>query len=588
MHPEQLLLSIPCLLGAASAGRPGTTSSCKAAPGSRAWPSLGEWQALNASAGGRLLSPAPPGAPCHPDQPGYSAEACAAAQRGWRLYDWHAADPVSMMLDQFANYTCLPQERYPCSGQGYPSYVVNATEATHVKAAVDFARKHNVRLVVRSSGHDFLGRSNAPGSLSVWVHHMNGIDFHEGSFKLAGSGRVLGGSAVTVGGGTAMYDIYTATDAYNQTIVGGGAKSVAVGGYISGGGHSTLSPRYGLAADNVIEVEVVTPLGEVLTANEDQHADLFWALRGGGGSTFGVMTKITMWTHPTPKITSLTWMGVTDPKSPFVVDLVSYLSSQIPYLMDKGGLSGYNYASFGTKSPVPLPGIPENIAGVMGLGFVQDKGPGFLEEIFKPINDTVKKRWSGQAFVFLATEEFPTFLAWFDKYFDHNPAGNSSYIVSRLLDGQTLASDPRALGTAIKAAGGSRGGMALFMVGGRGVQNAKPRGGNSVNPAWRNAYVHALSSSSFPPFNKTAERETVKRLDAAMQPLRALTPKSGAYLNEALPFEKDWQHTFWGSNYERLLKIKRTVDPTDVFWCAPCVGNERWAETADGRLCKRK
>ncbi len=116
---------------------------------------------------------------------------------------------------------------------------------------------------------------------------MNSIEFHEGSFALAGSGKVLKGSAVTVGGGTEMYDIYTAADAHNQTVVGGGAKSVSVGGYISGGGHSTLAPRYGLAADNVIQVEVVTPQGQILVANEDQHSDLFWALRGVSRLCFG-------------------------------------------------------------------------------------------------------------------------------------------------------------------------------------------------------------------------------------------------------------------------------------------------------------
>ncbi|GJN81772.1 hypothetical protein PLIIFM63780_005307 [Purpureocillium lilacinum] len=565
MHLEQLVLSIPCLLGSASASCPGT-NSCKAAPGSRAWPSPGAWNALNSTVGGRLLAPAPPGAVCHPDQPTYNPEQCPAAQRGWSSYDWHAADPVSMMMDQFANDTCLPNAQYPCSGKGYPNYVVNATTASHVKAAVDFARKHTVRLVVKSSGHDYLGRSNAPGSLSIWVHHMNSIEFHEGNFALAGSGKVLKGSAVTVGGGTEMYDIYTAADAHNQTVVGGGAKSVSVGGYVSGGGHSTLAPRYGLAADNVIQVEVVTPQGQILITNEDQHSDLFWALRGGGGSTFGVMTKVTMWTHPTPKITSLSWMGITDPKSPFLLDLIAYLSSQIPYLMDKGGLSGYNYASLGMKNPVPAPGAPTDIAGVMGFGFVQDKGPGFLQDIFKPINDTIKQRWPGQAFLFLISEEFPTFHAWFDKNYDQAFAGNSSYIVSRLVDGKTLKGDPKALGKAIQAASLPSGGMSLFMVGGKGVQNAKPRGGNSVNPAWRNTYVHALSATGFPPFNKTAEQETIKLLDSSMEPLRALTPKAGAYLNEALPFEKDWQHTFWGSNYERLLKIKRAVDPTDVFW----------------------
>jgi len=59
----------------------------------------------------------------------------------------------------------------------------------------------------------------------------------------------------------------------------------------------------------------------------------------------------------------------------------------------------------------------------------------------------------------------------------------------------------------------------------------------------------------------------------------------GAYVNEASKYQPDWQATFWGENYERLLKIKRAVDPDDVFWCVPCVGSERWREV-DGRLCR--
>ena len=93
------------------------------------------------------------------------------------------------------------------------------------------------------------------------------------------------------------------------------------------------------------------------------------------------------------------------------------------------------------------------------------------------------------------------------------------------------------------------------------------------------------SSLDFAPLNKTAKTEAIQALQAAYQPMRELTPRSGAYINEALPFEKDWQHTFWGSNYERLLRIKRRVDPGDVFWCFPCVGSEHWREK-DGRLCR--
>lgn len=134
--------------------------------------------------------------------------------------------------------------------------------------------------MVKSSGHDFLGRSNAPNSLSIWVHHLRGIEVHE-SFRPSGCDAVVeDGGAVTVGGGTPMWDVYDALGALNLTVVGGGAKSVSVGGYLTGGGHSLLSPWHGLAVDQVLEMDVVTPAGELVTANECQNTDLFWALRG--------------------------------------------------------------------------------------------------------------------------------------------------------------------------------------------------------------------------------------------------------------------------------------------------------------------
>lgn len=77
-----------------------------------------------------------------------------------------------------------------------------------------------------------------------------------------------------------MIDLYTAADQQGRTVVGGGGKTVSLGGFITGGGHSILSPHYGLAADNVLQMEVVTPNGKILTVNEDQNSDLFWALRG--------------------------------------------------------------------------------------------------------------------------------------------------------------------------------------------------------------------------------------------------------------------------------------------------------------------
>ena len=109
---------------------------------------------------------------------------------------------------------------------------------------------------------------------------MNKIVYFPNDFKLTGSRKQIVGSAVTVGGGTQMYDIYAATAKHGQVIVGGGGKSVGISGYLTGAGHSILSSRYGLGADNVLEMEIVTPSGDIVTINEDQNADLFWAMRG--------------------------------------------------------------------------------------------------------------------------------------------------------------------------------------------------------------------------------------------------------------------------------------------------------------------
>jgi hypothetical protein len=70
-------------------------------------------------------------------------------------------------------------------------------------------------------------------------------------------------------------------------------------------------------------------------------------------------------------------------------------------------------------------------------------------------------------------------------------------------------------------------------------------------------------------------------MNTTVQYLRTLDPDSGAYINEADPYEPNWQQAFWGSNYERLLEIKRKVDPADVLWCQPCVGSENWELVGD-------
>jgi hypothetical protein len=253
--------------------------SCKAAPGSNTWPRDAEWAALNHTLSGRLLKPLPPGAVCHPNQPTFNVVACPAVQAGWLTTSWHSNSPVSVSENNWANDTCLPNPVYPCSGQGYPIYVVNATCAEDVKKGVDFAREKNVRLIVKGTGHDYLGRSAAPNSLSIWTRNIQGLTFHDG-FKPEGCKKTIDTSAVTVAAGVPMLQVDEQAHLRNLTIVGGGAGTVGIGGYLTGGGHSALSSTYGLAADQVLEMDIVTPGGDILTINECQNNDLFWAMRG--------------------------------------------------------------------------------------------------------------------------------------------------------------------------------------------------------------------------------------------------------------------------------------------------------------------
>ncbi|CAH0028356.1 unnamed protein product [Clonostachys rhizophaga] len=579
---------------------------CKVKPGNTNWPSEDEWKQLNETLSGNLIKPELPGGVCHTGQPNYDKDQCPNVIKAWSTQDFHVQDPISVLSTQFTDYSCLPDPKAPCGREGYPQYVVNASTAEHVKAGIDFARDHSVRLVIKSTGHDYLGRSIAPGALSVWTHHLNDITYHKKEFKLAGLGKVIEGDAVTAGGGTEMLVIYEACAAHDTTVVGGSARSVGVTGHFSSGGHSILSPRYGLAADNVLEMEVVTAAGEILTVNEDQNQDLFWALRGGGGSTFGVITAVTMRTVPSPRIHGISWGALTASNSTIVPNLITYIFTQLPYLMDSG-LSGYNFFYREMDNPSPAPGIPDKIAGVNGGLILQNSDdPDAVHKIFKPINETLQSRWKGQVLLILNVTTYENFKDWYDASYDKGLAGYSVYLRSRLLGRETLLGDEKPLREALMTALDSLTNLQAFMVGGPGVHDAKPRGGgNSVLPVWRNAQIHArkltlyrvnlaqltnnrcpVAPQGFIPLNATAEEEAKQLLETKFQPLWDLAPDSGSYVNEAYPYEEDWQQAFWGDNYKRLLSIKRKVDPTDVFWCVPCVGSENWEEQADGQLCK--
>ncbi|KAJ5291272.1 hypothetical protein N7478_000523 [Penicillium angulare] len=480
------------------------------------------------------------------------------------------------------NDSCLPDNSAPCSGLGYPTYVVNATSAKEVKLGIDFARKNNIRLTVKASGHDYLKRSAAPYSLSIWTRYMTGdFEYHD-NFTPKGCDITINTTAVTAGAASSVSDIYSDLDQYNLTAVDGMGPEVTLGGYATGGGHSPLSNIYGLGSDQVYEVEMVTPTGKIIVANECRNQDLFWAVRGGGGSTYGILTRVTIRTVPSTPIAVYDFTIETPVNETSFWDSISYLLAQYPALADSD-VAAYTYIYPNTSAAGVTSG-QGNSSFQAVFALYNPTNQHELEELLEPFVQHINATYYDQQ---LRTEVsstiFPTFYEMFMKYADDEGAGVDKVVGSRLLPPSTLKKGEfrDALIQFLGDAGGR-----LYMVSGKGVWNAEPRGGDSVNPAWRNALIHAVTSQSWTPLDER-ERDTVEHEinHVQVEAMRRLVPDSGAYLNEAYWDEPNFQQAFWGSNYERLHKIKKAVDPDDVFWCHVCVASERWQEVGN-YLCR--
>jgi hypothetical protein len=169
------------------------------------------------------------------------------------------------------------------------SVAVAAECEADVQAAVAFAADHNMRLVVKSTGHDWFGRSSAPGSLMVWTHRLSAIAFQAEGGQAADALP----TAVTVQAGVQLADLYRAAHAAGVVVMGGTCDSVGVGGCFLGGCFGVFTRKFGSAASNLLAARVVLANGSLVTASATSHADLFWALRGGGGGVAGVVTSFT-------------------------------------------------------------------------------------------------------------------------------------------------------------------------------------------------------------------------------------------------------------------------------------------------------
>jgi hypothetical protein len=560
------------------------SSRCKVYPGDANWPSDDAWSQLNALTSNRLIAdPTPMAAVCYPSHPTYDAARCASYNvTAWQKSYMHMADPIEMLSPVAQGLTCTPPnlfDSHGCTRGGFPKYVVNATSPKHVQLAVNFARNTGVRLIVKNTGHDFLGKSGGKDALSIWTHHFKSIEYVE-----TYTDEKLGycGPAFKSGVGVQAFEIYEAAHNKGRVVVGGEGETVGVmGGYIQGGGHSPLTGIYGTGADQVLSFDVVTAAGDFVVANSTSNTDLFWALRGGGGSTFGVATSVTVKAHPDMPVTAsrFSFTSATIGNETFWKAMRAYVDSWTA----NADAQTYTYWTL----------IPSN--GTFSFAF---------SPFFAP-NKTV------DAVTTLLTPFFTSLADLgikFDPNITHFPgyysAWRSSFPLeavqkpnfatgSRMFPRENFATAEKRqeVFDALRASSERNRVQVHFNMQARDPANND----NAVNSAWR-PMVSFCEQSVRWPINSTSEaimkiRNEFQAVD--MQRWRDISPGAGSYLAEADRLEPNFGQAFWGDKYPRLLELKGKLDPYDLFFATTGVGSERWrVESEDGlpnengKLCR--
>ena len=459
---------------------------CKAVPGTTSWPSTSAWDALNTTLSGNLIAPTPPGASCHPDQPSYNNATCTIVADLWsKSWAFHSDNPVSVAENNWSNDSCLPSPQYPCSSIGYPVYVVNASKPEHVQAGVNFARDNNIRLIVKGTGHDFRGRTVAPNSLSIWTRHLRGLTYHQSYQKCRSLPQqdlnAYHGPAVTAAAGENLGAAFDLAKQHGSMIIVGSSTSVGVGGFLTGGGQSLMSSTKGLAVDSVLELSVVLPSGEIVIANACQNPDIFWAVRGGGGSTLGVVLNFTFKAFPSEPVSSLQF-GFSNPTldEDKFWEAMTYMATQFP-LLGNSGVTAFSTLAPGNST------TPSSFSGVFQAA---NQSTAQTIAIMQPLADHFNSSY-GSAIRSQITniKQYTSYYDWFQAQQTEatTPLGIDLALASRILDEKAL-NHPNF--TALIKKASIPAGVAFNGVAGPGT-HAFPSDFNAATPAWRTGYIHA-------------------------------------------------------------------------------------------------
>ncbi len=161
-----------------------------------------------------------------------------------------------------------------------PAAVLRAAGPDDLSEAVRFAAAHGLRVAPRGGGHSYLGASSPAGGLVVDTRSMHSVAYDAGS------------GLATIGAGAQLIDVYRALGAHGRAIPAGTCPSVGLAGLAQGGGFGIFDRTHGLTCDGIVSLDVVTAEGERRTVDSRREPDLFWALRGGGGGDFAIVTSV--------------------------------------------------------------------------------------------------------------------------------------------------------------------------------------------------------------------------------------------------------------------------------------------------------
>ncbi|KAH6603688.1 fad fmn-containing isoamyl alcohol oxidase [Trichoderma cornu-damae] len=576
---------------AAPAIRPG---ECKPLPGDANWPSEEEWAALNDALGGEeaLIKTVPLAAPCYKEWQVYDEDRCEELERDWADPWSHEDDATSVMSPIWQGLTCLPPNIPASSPQctlgGYPSYAINATTVSHVQLGVNFARNKGIRLVIKNTGHDSLGKSCGAGALSIWTRHLQELEYLAGYEHGA-----FGGPVLHVGSGVRTRDVYEAAEERGCSVVGGMCESVGFsGGYFAGGGHSALSSLLGAAADHILAVNIVTADGRFRTVTEETYPDLFWAIRGGGGGTFGITTSVIVKLHEklgvtTSQIAFRTSDAVSD--DTFWLGVRAYFES-----FERHGKAGcYAYFTLlrnedGASYSMSIQSIVAPNTSLSAFDAITSPFFTRLNLLNIPYRSTTKHYSS----VLPALRE-----AWprIDGVADFFGIRGSRFFPAQIW------TDPSGFGEAFAAIRQvSRAGYPLAAWQ---MAPGNPTGAdNAVNPAFRHALAFFSAEALFPDAATPAEKTAIqsKLLAEVVDPWRAAAPTSengGSYLSLGNLADPNWRGDFYGEgNYEKLKQVKKQWDPSSLFYATTGVDSDEWEvrteeqgiQTQNGPLCRRR